>query len=182
MGRTAAVATTRSDSRADDLDASLARLEGAAARVLLPDGRAKVAEHTRDELSGMIARLVQIDESLAAAGATKLLEEKEDLRDQLKQAMGRQQIPRAVDETTGFAATLKPSFSKVYDPAKLRPLLKTKAQRERCIVATVDVDAVKQLVELGVFTEAQLEQAGVFTQRLRGVSLFVRPVEDTGRA
>jgi hypothetical protein len=153
----------------DDLELMLAQMER-------PKGKAAEKELTSDELSQMVARLAEIEASLTSMGAYALLDEKETLRGKLKEAMGRQQRPKVIDEVTNSEGVLQPSFSKVWDPIALRPMLKTKQQRTSCIIETVDGKAVEALIKLGVFRERDLEDTGALVRRLRSVSLLVRPI------
>lgn len=154
---------------ADDLDALTRGL-----------GNAEPSAPTEGGLVGtseLIRRLAEIEDELERSGANALLAEREDLRDRLKKLMMSQQTARAVDEVSQRVAEVTATFSDVWHPDVLEPLL-TPTQRVRCIVKAVSVAAVAELIKLGALSRAALEAAGAVTKKPRSVSLRVKKLGD----
>ncbi|MDR7574200.1 MAG: hypothetical protein QN194_14910 [Armatimonadota bacterium] len=122
-----------------------------------------------------VRELARIEALLERSGVSDLLSRRDELREKLKEMMGRERLERVVDEISGYEAVVVPSFTDVWDVAGLEERL---TPEQRRAVLTVDRRAVEELIRSGALSRAQLEVDGVVTRRLRSVSLHVRPRRD----
>lgn len=102
---------------------------------------------------------------------------KEILRGALKKSMGSLEKQLVKDETTMTTATLRSSYSDVWDLDKLREFLKPK-QRKIVIVPSIDHHVLAKLIETGAISRARMEVDGIVTKKLRSVGLYIRDTKE----
>jgi len=115
-------------------------------------------------IEALIQRLVTLDEEYDEI-AKPIEAARKAQRDILRDTMIEAQIIEHVDETTGYRALLTAQQRDEYVPEKLLPLLPRPELADTIFQTIVDPKAIQDLVDGGMLTRRQLEQAGAL---LRG--------------
>ncbi len=121
----------------------------------------------------LIRRLAEIEDEIASRGIEDLLEEKDRLREALKNAMKLGKSESEYDETSNHEAVLTQRFKESWDIGVLRALL-SPAQRKRYIIDTIAEGAIKDGIKNGDLSRGELESKGAVRKTPGSVALYVR--------
>ena len=131
----------------------------------------RITDSTGHEL--IVRRLAEIEDELSSLGIEKLSKEKEDLRSQLKVFMVKNEVGTVYDETSNFEAVMTPRSHDVWDLDALSSSL-SPTQRKRYIRKMLDETAVKEGLDNGDLSRAQLEAKGAVHKEVGQKALYVR--------
>lgn len=136
-----------------------------------------------DQVPEAIRRCAAIDNELESLGAYKLLDERMELKDLLKEYLKtaiKISTPATIkgeadayDEISGWEAVVRERTKDEWDLEKLRGELSNK-QKTRYITLHADKDAIKEGIKIGDLSRAKLESVGAVKKVPHSFALHVR--------
>ena len=133
------------------------------------------------EIDISIRRCAAIEDELKSLGATKLLKEQKELKDSIKRwlighkedTVDHGQSIAFYDEVSNWQATVSERTRDEWDLGKLSNEL-TNKQRKRYITLQADKDAIKEGIDNGDLSRANLEKVAAVSRQPYSYALYIR--------
>lgn len=130
-----------------------------------------------DVLATLVNRYAEIDDELERRGANALLDEREKLRERIKDCMADVDTLSYTDEVSGYQARISPSYSDTWDERKVLAALPRPEMADEAFKTVVDGERMKEWARDGSISRLQMERAGALVRKLRSRSLHVGPTK-----